>query len=179
MAESETESKSSSAFTGLMKWIGGIVASVITAFLIYKVIPSPPPTPVPPMSRDFYGVVSNAASNAPIPNARVQVGLGQGLVYQTTDNSGKYNIYVQTQVTGPVTTDVSIAAEGYRTFSQAVTLQPVSNFAEILLQPSVTPPGRPEAPAPLGAIGRKEITFSAPPPSFAKREASVVLKEKH
>jgi hypothetical protein len=130
------------------------------------------------MSRDFYGVVSNAVSNAPIANARVQVGPAQNVVYQMTDTSGKYNIYVQTEVTGPVTTDVFISAKGFGAFSQAITLQPGTNYAEILLQPVAAPTGGPEAAAPLGAAKGKGIRFTAPPADFAKREAGVVFRPK-
>lgn len=182
MPDTADTAGSSSMFSGLIKWVGGIAASVIAAVLIYHFThPTPPPPPVP--SVEIYGVVADAASHALIANAMVVLSLGSGSVSQQTDSLGKYNMVLESAGTGPVMGDVKITAAGYQPYNNSVTLQPGSNFAEITLQSEQPSPPIVGA-APGAASGslqlpaRAGITFRPPPSGFVKRQSMVVMRMK-
>lgn len=183
----------STTISGLLKWIGGIAASVITAVLIYHLIPSATP-PSPVQNAEFYGVVADATSRSPVPNATVALVVGQNSVSQHTDNLGQYNVVLEGTGAVAVMGDVTVSADGYKPYSNTVALQPGNNFAEITLlsnapavavapptgqQPRVSPAQpAPSAAAAVAPPSASAITFRKPPPSFVRRTTQVILHAK-
>lgn len=180
MPDAANASESSSALSGIVRWAGGIAASVIAAVLIYHFTR---PTP-PPQSLDFYGVVADAASHALISNAKIVVSLGSNSVSQETDALGKYNVVLESAAPGSVMGDVTVSAGGYQEYSNTVPLQPGSNFAEITLQ-SVHPAPPAAAAAPGTGVAVPHVPLHVgiilrpPPPDFKKRASAAVMKLNH
>jgi hypothetical protein len=195
MAEAASALASESTLSGLMKWTGGIIASVITAVSIYY-LTRPMPAPAPEQSAAFYGVVADANSRTPIPNATVAIALGQNSASQHTDNLGQYNVVLESTGSNAVMGNLNVSADGYKPYSNTVALQPGNNFAEITLQSTAPTPGAASPPAQQqpgtaasGASGvaiapsqsiraRAAITFQKPPPNFVRRQGEVILRAK-
>ena len=190
MAEAASAPASESTLSGLMKWTGGIIASVITAVSIYH-LTRPVPAPPPEQSAAFYGVVADANSRTPISNAMVAIALGQNSVSQHTDNLGQYNVVLESTGSNAVMGNLNVSADGYKAYSNTIALQPGNNFAEITLQSTVptpvaaSPPAQqqPGAAASGAAVApsqsvRAAIAFQKPPPNFVRRQSEAILRAK-
>jgi hypothetical protein len=158
-------SPSKSIFSALGKWVAGIATAVITALLVYHF------TPQPSQSIDFYGIVIDAASNAFIPNATVEVTLNQNSVSQQTDTQGRYNFALANPASGSAMYQVTTSAQGYRSYTNSIALQPGSNsLVEIPLQSDAAA----AAPPPSGGQpqpGTGAPTAVRPHPVFTIRPA--------
>ena len=183
MADSEN---SSSAF---LKWVGGIVASVLTAVLIYH-FTRPPQPPPPPIALN--GFVADSVSHTLVPNASVTVALGSNTASQSTDELGRYSVVLAGVSSTANMGAVAIQATGYQNYSNTVPLQPGDNFAEIMIDaipkpapppasPPATIPQSPQGPAPAGQgpvavkpplvpiMPRAQILLKPPPPDYVKK----------
>jgi hypothetical protein len=91
--------------------------------------------------------------------------------------------------------NLNVSANGYKSYSNTVALQPGNNFAEITLQSNAptpvatVPPGQRQpgaaaspagatAPLPQSVPARAAITFQKPPPNFIRRKSEVILHAK-
>jgi hypothetical protein len=173
--------------SGLLKWIGGIAASVITAVLIYYLTR---PTPTPPVIEPtaLNGVVADSVSHQLIPNASVTVALGQNSAHQSTDELGRYSVVLASIGPDANMGSVDIQAQGYVTYTNTVALRPGDNYAEITIDavpPRVSvavPPAQPASPSQHGKptgpaaaipahpalVPHAQILLKAPPPGYTK-----------
>ncbi|MDQ2924343.1 MAG: hypothetical protein M3R43_02095 [Acidobacteriota bacterium] len=173
-----------------LKGVGGVTGAVLTAVLIYyftRTTPPPPPPPTIP-SVAVNGFVADSATNRLLHNAVVTVGLGPNTVHQSTDTSGRYSVVLAPTSPNPDMGTVAIQAEGYKPFSNSVTLKPGDNYAEITLEALAPPVGAavpptsadPVSPAPSPSPTnptdtavrhpRAGIFLKQPPPNYVKKE---------
>lgn len=174
-----------SGLSGFLKWIGGIVASVLTAVLIYHLTrPAPSPPTIAPTEVD--GFVADSATHQLLHNAAVTVTLGPYSIRQLTDTLGRYSIVFESPSANANMGSFQIEATGYQPYSNTAALKPGSNYAEITLDavpaggtPSPAPasPG-PEPASPVASSpevkARPHIVFKALPPNFAKAKTAYV-----
>ncbi len=171
MADDTSPSKSGAFFT----WLGGIVASVLTAVLIYHFTQSPPPPPPPPTIPPIglSGIVVDAATHTLIHDAVVTVKLGDQSVQQSTDPLGAYSVVLPGIGTTETMGTISTTAHGYAPYSNSVPLKPGDgNFASINIEALTPPPTQPTTtgtpviinPAALHA----GIILNKPPANFIK-----------
>jgi hypothetical protein len=179
-----TASESNAA--SFLKWAGGIIASVLTAVLIYyftKPAPVPPP-PVVIAQTGFDGFVQDAVTHNLLQGATMTLTLGQNSIVQTTDTSGKYSVVLPSPNADASMGMVSITATGYQPYSNSVELKPGDNYAVIPISAVAVPapPSAPLAPgagqdhSPVAAQPPPEKGFASkiiitrPPPNFVKAE---------
>jgi len=197
----DTAGKSDSKFSGFTKTAGGIVASVITAVLIYY-LTRPPAPPLPKPQFGLNGVVADVDSHNLIRNASVTVALGPNSANQITDSLGRYSVVLLSLSSDAIMGNVEIQATGYRSYKNTVALHPGDNYAEIEIEPDVppaktdTPPlaGQPvpvqptqAQPPPASPTNsatalhnmRAQIILKAPPPNYIKKEATVYVGIPH
>ena len=139
----------------VLGWIGGIVASVVSAVLIYHFTqPAPTPTPPSPIPTvGLSGVVADAGTHQLVHDAVVTVTLGSNSVQQSTDPSGAYSVVLPGIGTTATMGTVSTQAVGYSPYTNTVPLKPSDdNYAEISLE-SLTPPAAAAQPGAAASPG--------------------------
>jgi hypothetical protein len=163
MADSESGS------SGFFKWLGGIVASVVTAVAVYYFTRPAPPPPPPPVvvtvpQTEFDGFVQDATSHTLVSNAKMTFTLGQNSIVQSTDGSGKYSVVMPSPNADASTGQVTIAMAGYQPYDNSVELKPGDNYAVIPLY-ELPPPPVPAMPK-AGAThaGSPGAVAAVPPP---------------
>ncbi len=166
----DTESNSS----GFLKWSGGIVASVLTAVLIfYLTRPAPAKPTIEPTALN--GFVADSTTHALIRNASVTVALGQNSAHQATDALGRYSVVIASTSPDANMGSVDIQAPGYLAYSNTVALRPGDNFAEITID--AIPPAPPAAapvPAPAAVAPPPQAAPGAQPGDAAAAPAAAI-----
>jgi len=176
-----------SGVSGFLRWVGGIVASVVTAVLIYHLTrPAPAPPSIAPTEVD--GFVADSVSHQLLRNAVVTVTLGQYSTRQLTDTLGRYSIVFASPSATANMGSFQIEASGYQPYSNTVALKPGTNYAEVTLDavaaapapapsPSATtataPTAAPQTHTPVTAA-KSQMIFKTLPPDFAKAKTTYV-----
>jgi hypothetical protein len=160
-----------------VSWLGGIAATVIAGWLVYKltVPPTPPPQPTP---ITFEGMVIDGERNIPIKNARITFhmdGVTTDDDHDLTDVNGSYRV----QLPGLSSTSsvlLSVHAIGYRDESKQFTSLMEDNRYDPIMTalpppPTPTPPhGATPAPTPAPTV-RVPI-----PPQYIQRLSIKTIK---
>lgn len=134
------------AFLG---WVGGILAAVISGFIVYKM--TVPPAPVAVTS--FEGMVYSGSD--PVPNAMVVidlsgVGAGSGSFRDETDDHGSYRLDIQ-EMPKSWSGTASASAKGFVASAPAALTGPAGTEIrkDIALSPERVTSGGASPPGPL------------------------------
>lgn len=137
--------------SALGKWIGGILATVISSVLIYYLTQGQKPLPAPPI--EIEGRVVDISTNALIPGALVRLNADKFTGSQHTDTEGRYCFVVESLAPTTAAT-FEIEASGYPRFSINETLQYLSNLEDShLMRASAESPKPSEPPKTPGGGG--------------------------
>lgn len=133
----------------MLRWVGGIVAGVLTAVVSAILITHFTAKPVPPaqppqitaQSITIEGRISNDSTNDVVPGANISIQSANISTRDTSDSEGRYLfIFPAAQ---PVVARLFVQAPGFQDFNLAVPLS-ADNSQELRLKP-VTPPPPPPA----------------------------------
>jgi hypothetical protein len=162
-----------SSTNALLKWAGGILATVISSVLIYHFTHETPPPPAP---ISIEGRVIDISSSTLISDANVTLRAGNFRGSQHTDKFGRYCFEVD-GLAGTTEATFGIEAPGYRAYGVNATLARLSNAEDnelLPLAPKTT--ASPSPPGNLGAVAGKVIADKSPVtmakillPAYARR----------
>jgi hypothetical protein len=126
------------------KWIGGILATVISSVLIYYLTQGPKPLPAAPI--EIEGRVVDVSTNALISGALVRLNADKFTGSQHTDTEGRYCFVVESLAPTTAAT-FEIEASGYPHYSINETLQYLSNLEDSHLMHASAESPKPSEPA--------------------------------
>jgi len=158
-----------SSTNAVLKWAGGILATVISSVLIFY-FTRPPAPPTLPISIE--GRVIDVATSTLIADANVTLRAGKFRGAQRTDKFGRYCFEVDGL---PATTaaNFEIEAPGYKAYGVNATLSRLSDAEDNELLPLAPKPAGPaNPPGNMGAVVGKIV---AEPVTFPVNMAKVAL----
>lgn len=127
-------------------WIAGILATIISAVVIYYVLPHPKPDPV-----EVSGSVVDGSTKTVISDAQVRLTIRGRPESQRTDTNGRYYFDIEG---GNIADSASllIEATGYNQFSINGSLQSLDNQSPNLTRVIAARPG------PGAVLGQRPLT---------------------
>jgi hypothetical protein len=162
-------------------WLGGILATVISGWLIWYFTrpPIPPPPPPPPATTTFEGMVINEAAVAPLPNAIVAVEIAgaatSGPFHDVTDEHGAYRLNF-TGLDKPSGVTITVEAKGFQQARPAsltsITSDNRQDF-ELLPDPAVTPP---PPPPPRGGVTVEHPPVNMQRPAYIQKPVASMYR---
>jgi hypothetical protein len=143
-----------SSTTAVLKWVGGILATVISSVLIFY-FTRPPDPPTLPISIE--GRVIDVATSTLVADAHVTLRTRKFTGTQRTDKFGRYCFEVD-GLPGSTAATFEIEALGYKAYGVNATLSRLSDAEDSELLPLAPKPAAPPSPpGNLGAVVGKVV----------------------
>ena len=162
-------------------WLGGILATVISGWLVWYLTtrtPPPAPTPTPPQTTTFEGMVINKLAVAPLPNAIVAVEIAgaasSGPFHDVTDEHGAYRLNF-TGLDKPSGVTITVEAKGFQQAKPALLASITSeNRQDFELLPD--PAANPSPPPPAGIPGAVHPPVVMQKPAYIQKPVASMYR---